>query len=373
MSGGIVRDLTVLNTYVYGFRRRDYNMGQGGGLIGCISKDSSGAYSDVKIENVTVDNPYVNLVGGNGSASRSYECGGIVGYVEKKTTFTNCKVTNAKIQKDNWGERQGGFVGKSTAEVVIQNDTPAVSVDSSTVIYKDGSGDPDHGGLIGWTSGKTTIKNVIMEGTVYSGESGGGFIGYIVNAEANITNSIMRGKVSAQNNCGGFIGNSSGATFNISNCNNSGTVTGNDNVGGIIGSGSGKITMDQCNNTGSVTGQQYVGGLVGLNNTDSSITITNSDNKGIIWGGHKHIGGIIGYATAGSAGITIKNCSNTAKSFYAQNEFVGGIIGKNDSNNLLTLENCHNTSTLNVKANWIGGLVGYDKGKLVMKNCTAAR
>ena len=84
-----------------------------------------------------------------------------------------------------------------------------VSVASTTVVYdKDlANKDSDHGGLIGWTSGKTTIENVIMEGTVYSGESGGGFIGYIVNAEANITNSIMRGKVSAQNNCGGFIGN----------------------------------------------------------------------------------------------------------------------------------------------------------------------
>lgn len=381
MSGGIVKDLTIKNTYIKVLNRKDdtrTNVYGLGALIGKIEGESSAAYTDVQINNVTVDGATIIKFGRDGRENDyGYGCGGIVGQTFKKTVFTNCKVINTKVspnQDDNRrGNKEGGFVGESIgAEIIIKNDTPMVSVASTTVVYdKDlPKKDSDHGGLIGWTSGKTTIENVIMEGTVYSGESGGGFIGYIQNAEANITNSTMSGEVSAQNNCGGFIGNSSGATFNISNCNNSGKVTGNDNVGGIIGSGSGKLTMDQCNNTGSVTGQQYVGGLVGLNNTDSSITITNSDNKGIIWGGHKHIGGIIGYATAGSAGITIKNCSNTAKSFYAQNEFVGGIIGKNDSNNLLTLENCHNTSTLNVKANWIGGLVGYDKGKLVMKNCT---
>jgi len=369
MSGGEIKNLTLLNPHVYTYNRRSKVAYAGGALIGKISSDSNSMFSTVNISNVTVSGAEVETGSKNG-AKDSREAGGLVGFIEKKTTFSNCKVENSKIQRNNGGVRDGGFVGKSTAEVIIQNDTPTVSVDSSTIIFVDGWSDDDHGGLIGWTSGKTTIKNVIVDATVYSGPSGGGFIGYIGNAEANITNSIMSGKVGAKNNCGGFIGNSSGATFNISNCNNSGTVTGNDNVGGIIGSGSGKLTMDQCNNTGSVTGQQYVGGLVGLNKTDSSITITNSNNKGNIWGGHMHIGGIIGYATAGSAGITIKNCSNTAKSFYAQNKFVGGIIGKNDSDNLLTLENCHNTSTLNVKANWIGGLVGYDKGKLVMKNCT---
>ena len=340
MSGGIVRDLTVLNTYVYGFRRRDYNMGQGGGLIGCISKDSSGAYSDVKIENVTVDNPYVNLVGGNGSASRSYECGGIVGYVEKKTTFTNCKVTNAKIQKDNWGERQGGFVGKSTAEVVIQNDTPAVSVDSSTVIYKDGSGDPDHGGLIGWTSGKTTIKNVIMNVTVYSGNSGGGFIGYIENAEANITNSTMVGKVGAKSNCGGFIGNSGNNTvFNISNCKNYGSVTGDKYVGGIVGRAAG-----------------------------NTVTITNSTNEGVVTANNDFIGGIIG-GIDGINSSKFENCTNsgtiTGKTWY-----IGGIVGRSYNDSNITFNNCKNTVNISSPTNnYVGGIVGYAKGKTMMNNC----
>ena len=340
MSGGIVRDLTVLNTYVYGFRRRDYNMGQGGGLIGCISKDSSGAYSDVKIENVTVDNPYVNLVGGNGNASRSYECGGIVGYVEKKTTFTNCKVTNAKIQQDNWGERQGGFVGKSTAEIIIQNDTQSTSIDASSVIYRDGSGDSDHGGLIGWTSGKTTIKNVIVDATVYSGPSGGGFIGYIGNAEANITNSIMSGKVNTQNNCGGFIGNSGDNTvFNISNCKNYGSVTGNKYVGGIVGRATG-----------------------------NTVTITNSTNEGLITANDDDIGGIIG-GIDGINSSKFENCTNsgtiTGKTWY-----IGGIVGRSYNDSNITFNNCKNTVNISSPTNnYVGGIVGYAKGKTMMNNC----
>ena len=164
-------------------------------------------FSSVNISNVTVSGAEINN-GSNDGAGSAREAGGLVGLIERKTTFSNCKVENSKIQYNDWGVRDGGFVGKSTAEVVILNDTPTVSVDASTVVYKDGSGDSDHGGLIGWTSGKTTIKNVIMNATVYSGNTGGGFIGYIENAEANITNSTMSGKVVAKNNCGGFIGTS---------------------------------------------------------------------------------------------------------------------------------------------------------------------
>ena len=592
MSGGVIKDLTVLNTYIYGFRKRGYNMGQAGGLIGSISNDSSGSYSDVKIENVTVDKPYVNLAGGNGDAERSYEYGGIVGYIEKKTTFTNCKVTSAKIQLENGGERQGGFIGKSTAEVIIQNDTPTVSVDSSSVIFVDGWNDTDHGGLIGWTSGNTTIKNVIVEGTVYSGDTCGGMIGYS-NGNVSIIDSTAKGTVrgkqygagfvgfadsadgksntvsftncknyafinSRSDNAGGFVGKnvssisftdcenrgivttngsstaggfigwqnndsrsvsflrsnnygsvtagnygggfigadvgtaalsfndahnygiikgadrtggflggtnrkvtftnctnensvtgtgsfaggfigladssnalsftnctntgsiSSGGTdaggmfgkttgyvTTISNCHNKGTITSsgssaggmfgytqgngrgstvmritnctnisaikstsNNAVGGMVGSSDMPVNVSGCSNSATITGGQYVGGLVGVCN-NGTITISDSNNTGSISARGGLTGGIIGDAKpTESAGITIKNCKNTASSFTANGENVGGIIGKNESNYTLTVDNCHNTSTLNITANYVGGLVGTNNGKIAMNNCT---
>ena len=589
MSGGIIRNLTVLNPHVYSYNSRGYTVSRAGGLIGTVSSDSC-SYSDVKIENVTVSGAYINLAGEKGKAGRSVEEGGIVGYVEKKTTFTNCKVVNSKIQQDNWGQRQGGFVGQSTAEIIIQNDTKTTVVDSNTLVYKDNSGDSDHGGLIAWTSGNTTINNVIFEGKVYSGDTCGGMIGY-TNGNVTITNSDVKGYIrgvqygggfvgfadsadgktntvsissstnyatiaSRDDNAGGFIGknvskvyftdcanrgaisnsnNSTAAGFigwndngsnaiSFRNCNNYGSVTSgnyaggflgadggsvsltfsdahnygaisgaertggfiggtnrpvtftdctnentvkgtgsfaggfigfadssnalsftnctnksnvstsgtdaggmfgktsgyvtkienchntatitasgssaggmfgyiqgngrgstvlkitnctntgaisstsNNGVGGLVGSSDMPVNISGGSNTGKITGGQYVGGIAGIIK-NGTITITDSNNTGTIYARSGYVGGIAGNVVpSDTAGVTIKNCKNTATSFTANGQNVGGILGKNESDKLLTIENCHNTSAINVGQNWIGGLVGYDKGELIMRN-----
>lgn len=339
MSGGEIKNLTLLNPHVYTYNRRSKVAYGAGALIGKISSDSNSMFSSVNISNVTVSGAEINN-GSNDGAGSAREAGGLVGLIERKTTFSNCKVENSKIQYNDWGVRDGGFVGKSTAEVVIQNDTPTVSVDASTVVYKDGSGDSDHGGLIGWTSGKTTIKNVIMNATVYSGNTGGGFIGYIENAEANITNSTMSGKVVAKNNCGGFIGTSGNNTvFNISNCKN----------------------------YGSVTGDKYVGGIVGRA-TGNTVTITNSTNEGVVTANNDFIGGIIG-GIDGINSSKFENCTNsgtiTGKTWY-----IGGIVGASNNDSNITFNNCKNTVNISSPTNrYVGGIVGYAKGKTMMNNC----
>ena len=339
MSGGEIKNLTLLNPHVYTYNRRSKVAYGAGALIGKISSDSNSMFSSVNISNVTVSGAEINN-GSNDGAGSAREVGGLVGLIERKTTFSNCKVENSKIQYNDWGVRDGGFVGKSTAEVVIQNDTPTVSVDASTVVYKDGSGDSDHGGLVGWTSGKTTIKNVIMNATVYSGNTGGGFIGYIENAEANITNSTMSGKVVAKNNCGGFIGTSGNNTvFNISNCKNYGSVTGDKYVGGIVGRAAG-----------------------------NTVTITNSTNEGVVTANNDFIGGIIG-GIDGINSSKFENCTNsgtiTGKTWY-----IGGIVGASNNDSNITFNNCKNTVNISSPTNrYVGGIVGYAKGKTMMNNC----
>ncbi len=351
MSGGIVKDITIKNTYIKVLNRRDKsgtNVRGLGALIGKIEGESSAAYTDVQINNVTVDGATIIKFGRDGRENDyGYGCGGIVGQTSKKTVFTNCKVINTKIspnQDDNRrGNKEGGFVGESSgAEIIIKNDTPMVSVASTTVVYdKDlPKKDSDHGGLIGWTSGKTTIENVIMEGTVYSGESGGGFIGYIENAEANISDCIFNGKVAASNYTGGFIGNSGYNTvFNISNCKN----------------------------YGSVTGDKYVGGIVGRA-TGNTVTITNSTNEGEITANNDYIGGIIG-GIEGINSSKFENCTNsgtiTGKTWY-----IGGIVGASNNDGNITFNNCKNTVSISSPTNrYVGGIVGYAKGKTMMNNC----
>ena len=314
---------------------------------------------------------------GNGSKSLTYWSGGYVGRVSGDFTATNCTYSNATHGGETSGvvgrKQSGGLVGylENGTNVRVEN------CHNTATISNTGDSPICSGGLFGEVKA-TTIQfiNCSNSGAVScNGNYCGGFVGY---SEGSIT---ISGKLSSQaytnsgvitsyNNCvGGLIGQAQ--TVSLTNCTNNGSVTGTDRVGGLLGNGTVKLTISQCNNNGTINGQQYVGGLNGATECSNAISITDSINNGNISGGHKHIGGIAGILSSGNdAGIIIKNCSNTAQSFTAKNENVGGILGKNNSDKTLTLENCHNTSTLNVKANWIGGLVGYDKGKLVMKNCT---
>ena len=314
---------------------------------------------------------------GNGSKSLTYWSGGYVGKVSGDFTATNCTYSNATHGGETSGvvgrQQSGGLVGylENGTNVRVEN------CYNTATISNTGDSPKCSGGLFGEVKA-TTIQfiNCSNSGAIScNGIYCGGFVGY---SEGSIT---ISGKLSSQaytnsgvitsyNNCvGGLIGQAQ--TVSLINCTNNGSVTGTDRVGGLLGNGTVKLTISQCNNNGTINGQQYVGGLNGATECSNAISITDSINNGNISGGHKHIGGIAGILSSGNdAGIIIKNCSNTAQSFTAQNENVGGILGKNNSDKTLTLENCHNTSTLNVKANWIGGLVGYDKGKLVMKNCT---
>lgn len=421
MSGGIVRNLTVLNSHVYSRNSREYDVGRAGGLIGAISSDSC-SYSDVKIENVTVSGAYVNVTSG-GKAERNRGCGGIVGEVAKKTTFTNCNVVSSKIQTDNGGERQGGFIGQATASVTIENnennkngidENGRSSCLSNTTIFHDDWNDVDHGGFIGWTSGDTTINNVIAESTVYSGDTCGGLIGY-TNGNVTITNSIVKGTVKGKqygagfvgladsyekdntvtiNNCtnyayinsrndnaGGFIGRAVGA-ISLTDCNNQGSVTNNGNTtaGGIIGwiqNGTRKTSFVNCTNKGSVTsGKDYAGGIIGADDGTGFGTVSNAHNFGAITGG-RYAGGIVGRTTrqmkllncVNESSATITTTTNNKKE---PDTCAGGIIGKNQDARQVVIENCTNNGSVKASRDYAGGIMGYldaSKSGATFKNC----
>ncbi len=413
MSGGEIKNLTLLNPHVYTYNQRSKVAYAGGALIGKISSDSNSMFSSVNISNVTVSGAEINN-GSNDGAGSAREAGGLVGLIEKKTTFSNCKVENSKIQRNNGGVRDGGFVGKSTAEVIIQNDTPAVSVDSSTIIFVDGWNDSDHGGLIGWTSGNTTIKNVIVEGTVYSGDTCGGMIGYS-NGNVSIIDSTAKGTVRGRqygagfvgfadsnekdntvtiNNCtnyayinsrgdnaGGFIGKAVGA-ISLTDCNNQGSVTNNGNTtaGGFIGwikNGTRETSFVNCTNKGSVTsGKDYAGGIIGADEGTGFGTVSNAHNFGAITGG-RHAGGIVGRTTRQ---MKLLNCVNessasittTTNDKEKPDTCAGGIIGKNQDARQVVIENCTNDGSVKASRDYAGGIMGYldasDSGA-TFKNC----
>lgn len=177
MCGGEVKNLTLLNSFVYCAntgtgKNQKKEMIATGALIGGISNDSNSLASEVKITNVTIDNAYVNGYSYGGDANRSRDVGGFAGNVGKKMTFTDCKITNSKIQPgrsdsnyDGCNQNAGAFIGWTNSSITITNTTQAVSV-LNTTVYKDGTGDAGHAMLIGNSEGdnSTIIKKCYYRG-----------------------------------------------------------------------------------------------------------------------------------------------------------------------------------------------------------------
>ena len=466
MCGGEVKNLTLLNSFVYCAntgtgKKQKKEMIATGVLIGGISNDSNSLASEVKITNVTIDNAYVNGYSYGGDASRSRDVGGFAGNVGNKVTFTDCKITNSKIQPgrsdsnyDGYNQNAGAFVGWTNSSITITNTTQAVSV-SNTTVYRDGTGDAGHAMLIGNSEGEnsTIIKNVITEGTVYgswytggmvgntwgsftaencinrakvvgNGDNVGGLVGRVgdkkdhasYNSSVSMKNCTNEGSVSnnGKTTAGGLIGwlNNSTYATEISYCTNKGSVTsGKDYAGGIIGAddGTGFGTVSNAHNFGVITGGRYAGGIVGrttrqmkllncVNESGATITTTtdnkkepdtcaggiigknegarqviieNCTNNGSVKASRDYAGGIMGYLDASNSGATFKNCVNNGSvkngvstgAYYA-----GGILAASGNNNPVTFENCRNNVDVGNAMNYTGGITGYVKGRLTMKN-----
>ena len=466
MCGGEVKNLTLLNSFVYCAntgtgKNQKKEMIATGALIGGISNDSNSLASEVKITNVTIDNAYVNGYSYGGDANRSRDVGGFAGNVGKKMTFTDCKITNSKIQPgrsdsnyDGCNQNAGAFIGWTNSSITITNTTQAVSV-LNTTVYKDGTGDAGHAMLIGNSEGdnSTIIKNVITEGTVYGSWYTGGMVGNILgsftaencinrakvvgngdnvgglvgrvgdrnehasyNSSVSMKNCTNEGSVSnnGKTTAGGLIGwlNNSSYATEISYCTNKGSVTsGNDYAGGIIGAddGTGFGTVSNAHNFGAITGGRYAGGIVGrtrrqmkllncVNESSATITTTtnnkkeadtcaggiigknqdarqvvieNCTNNGSVKASRDYAGGIMGYLDASKSGATFKNCVNngSVKNGVSTGAwYAGGILAASGNDNPVTFENCRNNVDVGNATNYTGGITGYVKGPLTMKN-----
>lgn len=119
-----------------------------------------------------------------------------------------------------------------------------------------------------------------------------------------------------------------------------GYVAGNYIVGGIVAEAN-SSTISNCQNLAKITGVNYVGGIVAsIRNSIDSTTISFCQNLGDISG--SHIGGIVG--CAGYAKIIIYNNMNAGYIIGNGGQYIGGIVGHNDSNNIIY--NCINVGVV---------------------------
>lgn len=193
---------------------------------------------------------------------------------------------------------------------------------------------------------------------------------------------------------GGLVGFASGSK--LENCTTQkGYVLGRCFVGGVAGGFSGsQLKITGGSNSSTVLGNRYVGGVVSVNGSQS--TVSGVTNSGLVAGLGKnaaYVGGIAGLndaewgsTNAANTAATIQNCVSSMASDTATNssrsallqalstyknvnnqetttraDYVGGLIGRNGKNAVLTWDN--EATTVQIGAvicgnDFVGGLVG---------------
>ena len=145
-------------------------------------------------------------------------------------------------------------------------------------------------GLFGRAEG-ATISNVgLIDNKVTGSYFVGGLVGYATN-KTEIRNSYATGSVEGTDNVGGLVGGANNSM--ISNSYSTGLVKGSAVLGGLVG-GAYYSTISNSYTTGLVVGRTQLGGLVGKAARGGEIS--NSYSIGLVKGSGENVGGLIGLA-----------------------------------------------------------------------------
>lgn len=271
------------------------------------------------------------------------------GAVIDNVTIKNCDFRSARTLDNQY---VGGFIGRVTAAtdagVVIKNSTLDTCQVGST------GGAPNGGGFVGMTSYcLLTITNC----EVVASSIVGGYAGGIVSRCDN-----------------------TGSTNVIIVCSVGGTVTGNTAAGGICAGGRNTIDnsvqsvieISRCRNNAAIsagnTANASAGGFYGMTYRNGFITITDSENRGVVSGSGRvtqdgfGVGGFIGVINSGTGAsatkATIRRCVNygTVTAKYTN---AGGIVGNVITpNNPTTFEWVSNYGDVQA-GEYAGGIGGF--------------
>lgn len=152
----------------------------------------------------------------------------------------------------------------------------------------------DHSGIFGKIVG-ATVENFTVKGDITLNQQGtgvGGVVGKASGATISNVSSYVNISMKGGNYVGGIVGYSTDKS-SIKRCCNAGNISGSSYIGGVAGSLYG--TIDNCYNTGTISGGYSVGGILGIVETNglSSSTVKYCHNVGAISCGNK-AGGIVG-------------------------------------------------------------------------------
>ena len=208
-----------------------------------------------------------------------------------------------------------------------------------------------YSGVIGTEINDFNLIDVNIIGNNYTS----GFVGYA--RATNLNNLYFSGNIKGNNYTAGIVGY---LTYsNLLSSSSVGFVQGYDSVGGLVGRLYSGNIRDSYTNV-SVVGHDYVGGFIGDKYPGN---IRDSYSLGTVNGNYR----VGGFAGRNASGVT-NNCYATGN-VTATSNYVGGFAGSNYS----TLSNSYATGTVN-GVGYVGGLVGMNDmgyGNGIIENCYA--
>lgn len=335
VNKGTISDITTYGNTVT-------SDGHAGGLVGTNEKIIS--------DSTSVSNVIAN--------SKEAMAGGIAGLNDEGAVIDNSESNSAVAGNVATSSGLGGVAGR--------NEGTLSKVDNLGVTNGGDSGSSAVGGITGINTG--SIENAYNESFVTGGEKTGGLVG-INEKSGSLVIAANAGRVEGKGKAqeiGGLVGDNDGS---ILNGRNGGNVTGTTYVGGIVGTNREDSTLTDIINDTSILikGSTYVGGIAGQNagrivDTEASRTLSDGVVEGV-----EYVGGIAGkntgYIENPHNNISLRINKDALKDSKTARYF-GGVAGINEQEG--TIGNATNLADVTAEgANYVGGIVGYNKGTLL--------
>lgn len=314
--------------------------------------------------------------------------GGIVGYakLDKSVQKSNVQISGCESSMEISANRYaGGIVGRVDSNIDADQYT---DIRASKLKELANVIDCESESLIRCSSRDTDSETA--EGNYF-----GGIVGYAEEALLyNVSSASGRGDSFSfsdhvaekdQYLLGDYVGGIAGYAKDtlLANCSTqkNGYILGNDYVGGIAGGLGGSVTeavqtftedaAGATVNASYVIGNNYVGGITGIN--QEGVSLKNCINNGVAAAYEKYVGGIVGYNAKDS---TIQDCASylsdyddsvfnmITSTWDAKADYAGGIAGYNNGfidftagSKAVTVES---VSSIVVGNNYIGGIAGFN-------------
>ncbi|WP_304270862.1 filamentous hemagglutinin N-terminal domain-containing protein, partial [Phascolarctobacterium succinatutens] len=370
-----------------------------GGVIGGLVGKNYGAISNSADQSTVIAG--ANTVAGGIAGINGTDAGNfLIGTLEN--VQSNSAVTTGSLGAGEYASNLGGIVGKNE---MLLNKYNINNVSAHGVTGKTGN-TKTSGGIVGTNEGR--ISNAYNESIIHGSENIGGVAGHNGTHASNsklaelndVANAVEIIGDAGSQNVGGLVGMQDHATTNQGR--NTGAITGCTNVGGMVGYNTADSYLKNLENSpqATITGITYVGGIAGVNEGEiSADNQLNLVNSGKIYG-WENVGGIAGKnsgkidnvnsninlyvidkatrnALKGNTVITpnaqffggvtgenvgiITNATNRARVDAAQASYVGGIVGRNTSEDgkvgqLLGMGNSNEGFVIG--NNYVGGVIG---------------